>query len=98
MSSVYSIQAKKTMAFPGVYGYDAEAMVAAPNSADEIFVHVNSYDGMRSYTVAASSMMDGDVPDFIEEYSKLDDAKESKYYGVFKALNAAIRVMVKDID
>jgi len=97
MKTIYTINSKKTMAFPGVWGYDAEAMVASPDSPEEVFVHVNNYDGMRSYTVAASSMMGGDVPDFTEEYGKLDEAKESQYYGVFKALNAVIAAMKKEV-
>lgn len=104
MLNAWQIRGKKSFAGPGMYGYDAEAKVV--NEADEeIFVHVNMYEMFRHYTVSKTSTYDfmtsdADAPDgieYMEEYTKLADAKSSVYYKVFETLNKVITRMQKPI-
>ena len=96
MKSIYEITAKKTMAAPGMWGYDAEAKVTGPDVAEEIFVHVNMYEGFKNYVVSDKSLFGDDLCDeYIEQYEKLSEAKASAYYPVFKALNSVLSAMEK---
>lgn len=131
---VSEIRGKRTMAEPGVWAYDAEAVVSG-NGEDTVYVHVNEYDMFKHYTVSKSSFFDSiesgtkmsdeecaafdeeiakiftdgienvdldggedAAVDFIEEYSKLADAKQSKYYKVFDTLNKVITRMAKGLE
>ena len=100
---VYEIRGKKSLAEPGMYGYDAEARVE-DQFGDGVFVHVNAYDMFRHYTVAKESIFDGMTGDgdmveteFIEEYEKMTDAKNSMYAKVFDTLNKVITRMEKGL-
>lgn len=99
MKSVIEVNAEKSFAGPGEWAYDAEACVKAPEG-DTVYVHVNMYDMFRHYVVSKVSMMEDIVDDseFIEQYERMSDAKESKYYKVFDALNKVITMMTKDIE
>lgn len=55
--TVCEVRGKRTMAAPGVYGYDAEARVICPDGT-ELYVSVNKYDEFKHYTVGKSSAYD----------------------------------------
>lgn len=57
MKSIYEIKAKKTMAAPGAWAYEAEAKVTGPDTEEEVFVLVGEYDGFRNYQVNKASAM-----------------------------------------
>ena len=104
MLNVWQIRGKKSFAGPGMWGYDAEAKVVDEND-EEIFVHVNAYDMFHTYTVSKTSVYDFMTSDAeppeevknLEEYGNLKEAKASKYYKVFEALNKVITRMQKPI-
>ena len=60
--TVTSIVGRREMAAPGVYAYDAEAVVSKPDCAD-VYVHVNEYDMFKHYVVSEKSLMDADESD-----------------------------------
>ena len=99
---VYEIRAKSSYAGPGMRGYDAEARVE-DQYGNAVYVHVNDYE-IRHYTVSKTSIYDymtgkAEEPHavFDEEYMKLSDAKESKYYKVFDTLTKVITRMEKGL-
>ena len=65
--NVLGYNGDKKMVAPGVWAYDAEAIV---ERADEsiVYVHMNEYDGMQHYTVSEESLYSFDVeePDEVE--------------------------------
>ena len=60
--TVTTIVGRREMAAPGVYAYDAEAVVSKPDCAD-VYVHVNEYDMFKHYVVSEKSLMDADESD-----------------------------------
>jgi len=60
--TVTSIVGRREMAEPGVYAYDAEAVVSKPDCAD-VYVHVNEYDMFKHYVVSEKSLMGADESD-----------------------------------
>ena len=96
---VYEIRSKSSFAGPGMRGYDAEARVEDLYGND-VYVHVNDYES-RHYTVSKTSVYDfmtgktDEDPNvvFDEEYDKLSDAKESKFFRVFNTLDNVIDLM-----
>ena len=102
--NVKEIRGKKTMAEPGVFGYDAEAAVSGPDGK-EVYVCVNSFDSERQYMVSRTSVYDymagdGDEPDmdFVEEYETFEDTKESAYRGVFELLDCIVTAMEEGVE
>ena len=102
MKNVIEMRATRTLAGPGVYAYDAEAMVREHETQKEVWLHVNWYDGMKHYTVCEKSMWafmvncedDGEgFPEYLEEYEKLSDAKKSEYGKVFAELNRMLSLI-----
>lgn len=98
-------KAKLTMAGPGINGYDAEVTVVEWDGDEflgKYYVHANSFEG-EAYTVAEKSMYDwltnkteedpGEI-DFLEQYANLEDAKDSKFYEIFKIANR----MINELD
>ena len=100
---VCEIRGKMSYAGPGMWGYDAEARVEDHKGENRVYVHVNDYE-IRHYTVSKTSIYDymtgkAEEPHavFDEEYMKLSDAKESKYYKVFDTLTKVITRMEKGL-
>lgn len=62
MKVVTELKANRTYAGPGVYAFDAEAVVLDTETDQTVYVHVNLYDGFENYTVSESSLWD-DVDD-----------------------------------
>ena len=58
MKYIYEIRSKRDMAAPGVWGYEAEAKVAGPDSVEEIFVFATNYLSNSLYVVDSTSVMD----------------------------------------
>lgn len=105
MKTIMEIKAKRSFACPGLYGYDAEATVYDSDTGKDVYVHVNSYDSMRNYTVSETSIYDfmtgdGEHPEaeFSEEYERLSDAKKSEYGKVFDVLAKVVTRMESGID
>ena len=132
--AVTSIIGRREMAAPGVYAYDAEAVVSKAG-CDDVYVHVNEYDMFEHYVVSEKSLMDTEEADhemtdaekeeltkefshmledftncngtdagpesnirsvsseYIEEYTKLSQTKESEYYKVFQTLQKVVNLM-----
>ena len=96
---IYEIQSKSSYAGPGMRGYDAEARVE-DQYGNAVYVHVNDYES-RHYTVSKTSVYDfmtgktDEDPNavFDEEYDKLSDANESKFFRVFNTLDKVIDLM-----
>ena len=60
--TVTSVVGRREMAAPGVYAYDAEAVVSKPDCAD-VYVHVHEYDMFKHYVVSEKSLMDTEEAD-----------------------------------
>lgn len=97
-SYIQSMRAGRVLSCPGVYGYDAEAVMV--NDGKELYAHVNQYNGMMNYTVSEKSIYDYMVNDaedpgaeFTESYEELDEAKESEYYSAFEILDKMVRAL-----
>ncbi|MDO5520826.1 MAG: hypothetical protein Q4G58_10085 [bacterium] len=96
---IIETRSKKTPAGPGLWGYDAEAVVE--DQGQVLYIHANYYMGDH-YTVSSESMFDymtGETEEepyaeFIEEYEDLEDAESSEYYEVFEMLEE----MIKDLN
>ena len=54
MKNIETINAARSFAGPGVYGYDAEAKVVDVTGG-MVYVHVNVYDDFKHYTVSNES-------------------------------------------
>lgn len=96
---VSEIKAKSVFAGPGMSALVAEAVVYDDETGDEVFVTVQDYEGME-YTVAEKSVYaflaedQGEpVSEFLEEYTKAEDAKKSAYAKVFDGLKKAMKVL-----
>lgn len=53
---IVEMKATRTLAGPGVYGIDAEAIVRDARTREVVYVYVNWYDGFKNYTVSRDSM------------------------------------------
>ena len=101
-ASVYEVRAKKTVAGPGLYGYDAEARVE-DSAGERVFVHATVFSDVEEYTVAEKSayeFMTGDgepVEDFLEEYGSEKEAGKSAYRKVFEMLADVIGGMKRGV-
>ena len=58
MKSIYEVKAKKTMAAPGVWDYEAEAKVTGPDITEEKYVYVATDGENRTYRVNGKSIME----------------------------------------
>lgn len=97
---IIAMRTARTIAGPGAIGYDAEATITSDQQ--ELYVHVNFFDGFTSYTVSEVSTFDyltGDseeVPEFeaLEEYESLDAAFDSQYLELFVMLDKMLYQMI----
>lgn len=112
MKQVYNIRATRTLAGPGVYGYDAEATVRLEDQT-EVYVHVNEYDDMTHYTVGKESIYDdmtgsaelteADVDEILEWKDKLmagevdAEATETKFIEEYSSMKDACTSAYKDV-
>lgn len=112
MKQVYNIKATRTLAGPGVYGYDAEATVRLEDQT-EVFVHVNEYDDMTHYTVGKESIYDemtgnaelteADVDEIMAWKDKLmageveAEVHETKFIEEYSSLKEASASEYKDV-
>jgi len=71
--TVTSIIGRRKMAEPGVYAYDAEAVVSKAGCSD-VYVHVNEYDMFKHYVVSEKSLMDAD-----DSGNKMTDAEKEEF-------------------
>ena len=71
--TVTTIVGRREMAAPGVYAYDAEAVVSKPDCAD-VYVHVNEYGMFKHYVVSEKSLMDAD-----DSSHKMTDAEKEEF-------------------
>ena len=92
---IEEIKAKRIFAGPGNTAFVAEARVK-DMQRNEYFVTVQDYDGTE-YTVAKESVYaflaeDNGEPasEFLEEYTKLKDAKTSSFANVFMTLKSVL--------
>ena len=90
MGILNSVKAKKVMACPGSFALVAEAMLL--EKGEETYVTYQLYD-TEEFTVSKESLYDylaedGDEPaeGILEEYTKLSEAKKTKYGKVFEML------------
>lgn len=69
MKTVYTVKANHKMVAPGVWAFDAEAMVTGPDVDEEVYVAVSEYDGATNLTVGNKSIMedDGGAESSVEE-------------------------------
>lgn len=112
MKEVYDVKATRTLAGPGVYGYDVEATVRLEDQT-EVYVHVNEYDGMTHYTVGKESIYDemagsaelteADVDEILEWKDKLMAGKveaevpETKFIEEYSSMKEAAASAYKDV-
>ena len=99
MNSIYEITAKKTMAAPGVWDYEAEAKVTGPDTVEEVFVYAATDGANRTFKVDGESIMtalsedasDGNGQDFDEAIMKFTRGElsdeEAKKWGFDKAVD-----------
>lgn len=84
MKNVVEIKAKRTDAAPGMYGYDAEAVVTM-ESGEVVYVGVNEYDMFKHYTVSKDSLFDKMTDTEVDEGPERDEAfdkwVESQFVG-----------------
>lgn len=93
---IKELRGKLTMAGPGSWAFDAEAVV--DDNGKTVYVHANWYDDFKHYTVSTQSRFDflagntDDAPDgtVLEEYKSLRGAAKSKYIAAIKAANAVM--------
>lgn len=98
-------RAKVTTACAGMEGYDAEVTVEVWDDNKHMngvyYVHANCFEGFH-YTVAKKSMFEfmtnlsdedpGEI-EFIEEYEKISQTKDSEFSVAFKAANRMLKDM-----
>lgn len=92
---IYGIKAREVMACAGSWAVVAEAAVEEDDGS-ETYVMIQEYNGLE-FTVSKESLYgylaeNGPEPvvEFLEEYTKLKDTKESKYAEVFKVLKSVM--------
>lgn len=95
---IYGIKCREVMACAGSWAVIAEAAVEEDDGS-ETYVMIQEYDGTE-YTVSKESLYgylaeNGPEPviEFLEEYTKLKDAKTSRYADVFAKLMKVVKML-----
>lgn len=97
---IYGIKAKEVLACAGSWAQVAEAAVETDDGG-EVYVLVQIYAGLE-LTVSKQSLYsylveNGEEPavEFLEEYTKWSDMKDSAYAEVFKILRSVLKKLGK---